>query len=127
MGGLIWPSRLRSGSFFHSAADVDDIVGDDPATGPAGHSDIALVAAAAQAMSSFDDADAPLASGAPFLAVAEPPLFLLTFTFEVFAPSTGVKSRCSRLARTSRSNTASTASACAIQAVAKIAHFGAAA
>jgi hypothetical protein len=70
---------LRGGSFFHGPADVDDVVGDDPEANPALHSDVALVATAAEAVSPFDDADASLASGAPFLTVAEPPLLLLTF------------------------------------------------
>jgi hypothetical protein len=39
-------------------------VGDDAEADPAVHSDIALVAAAVEAMSPFDDADASLASSA---------------------------------------------------------------
>jgi hypothetical protein len=80
---------LRSGSFFHSAADVDDVVGDDSEANPALHSDVAPVAAAAEAVSPFDDADASLASGAPFLAVAELALSLLTFAFEAFGRAIG--------------------------------------
>jgi hypothetical protein len=74
---------------FDRATDVDDIVGDDPEADPAVHSEVALVAAAVEAMSPFDDADAPLASGAPFLAVAEPALSLLTFAFEAFGRAVG--------------------------------------
>jgi PBP superfamily domain len=53
------------------------------------HSDIALVAAAAEAMSPFCDADASLAAGAPLLAVAEPALFLLAFAFQAFGRTIG--------------------------------------
>jgi hypothetical protein len=60
---------------FDGATDVDDVVGDEAETHPAVHSDRALVSAAVEAVSPFDDADAPLASGAPFLAVAEPGAF----------------------------------------------------
>jgi hypothetical protein len=49
--------------FFHGAPDVDEVVGDDAEADPAVHSDIALVAAAAQAMSPFGDADASLTAG----------------------------------------------------------------
>src|SRR5580704_7001477 len=50
---------------FHGATDVDDVVGDDAEAHPAVHSDVALVSAAVEAVSPFDDADASLASGAP--------------------------------------------------------------
>jgi hypothetical protein len=62
---------------------VDDVVGDDAETHPAVHSDGALVSAAIEAVSPFDDADASLTSGAPFLAVAEPALSLLALAFSV--------------------------------------------
>jgi hypothetical protein len=68
---------LRSRLVFHDATDVDDVVGDDAETHPAVHSDGALVSAAVEAVSPFDDADASLASGAPFLAVTKPALSLL--------------------------------------------------
>jgi hypothetical protein len=58
----------------HGATDVDDVVGDDAEADPAVHSNGASVSAAIEAMSPFDDADASLASSAPFLAVAEPAL-----------------------------------------------------
>src|SRR5215470_1510140 len=75
---------LRLRRLFHSATDVDEIVGDDAEADPAIHSNRSLVAAAAKAVSPFDDADAPLASSAPLLAVTEPALFLLTFAFKAF-------------------------------------------
>lgn len=40
------------------------------------HSDEALVAATVEAVSPLDDTDTPLASGAPFRAVAEPAVLL---------------------------------------------------
>jgi len=69
---------------FHSAADVDEIVGDDAEPDPAVHPDEALVAAAGEAVPPFDHADAPLRSGAPFLTVTEPALFLLALTLRAF-------------------------------------------
>src|SRR5262245_51374382 len=69
---------------FDDTADIDEVVGDDAEADPAIHSDSSLVAATAEAVSSFDDADAPLASGAPLLAVTEPALFLLAFAFKAF-------------------------------------------
>jgi hypothetical protein len=62
---------LRSRLLFKCATDVDDAVGDDAETGPAVHADGALASGAVEAVSPLDDADASLASGAPFLAVAE--------------------------------------------------------
>jgi hypothetical protein len=57
--------------------------------GGAVHSDGALVSAAVKAVSPFDDADASLASGVPFLAVAEPALSLLALTFKAFGRAIG--------------------------------------
>src|SRR5258705_7734298 len=80
-GGLSWlrlrclPDRL----FFHCAPDVDDVVGDDAEPDPTLHSGIAFVAAAIEPVSPLDHADASLASGPPFLSVAEPALPLLSF------------------------------------------------
>jgi hypothetical protein len=58
-------SLLRLRCLTHSEADVDEVVGDDAKADPALHSSRSLVAATAEAVSPFDDADAPLASGAP--------------------------------------------------------------
>src|ERR1700736_5167712 len=52
------------------------------------HSDESLVAAAREAMSPLDHADASLASGAPFLAVAEPAL-LLALALRTFGRTIG--------------------------------------
>ena len=60
---------LRAG-----ASDVEEIVGDDTEPDPALHPVVAPVSTAGEAVSAFDDADASLASGAPFLAAAEPAL-----------------------------------------------------
>ena len=49
----------------------------------------ALVSAAIEAVSPFDDADASLTSGAPFLAVAESALFLLALAFSAFGRAVG--------------------------------------
>ena len=53
------------------------------------HADIALVEAAAQAVSPFCDADAALTTGTPLLAVAEPPLFLLALALRAFGGTIG--------------------------------------
>src|ERR1700730_15305971 len=76
--------RLRGLLFFHRAADVDEIVSDHAESDPAFHSDEALVAATIETVSPLDDADASLASGPPFLAVAEPALLLFAFALRVF-------------------------------------------
>src|ERR1700730_14667179 len=70
---------LLRGPLGHDAADVDEIISDHAEADPALHSGIASVAAAIQTVSPLDHADAPLASGAPFLAVAEPAFLLLAF------------------------------------------------
>ena len=79
-GGLeLGLRRLLDELLFHCATDVDDVVGDDaepdqrfiPASPLCSGNDRARVAA--------DHADASLASGPPFLSVAEPALPLLSF------------------------------------------------
>src|SRR5262252_299789 len=80
---------LRLRRLFHSATDVDEVVSYDAEADPAIHSDRSLVAATAKAVSPFDDADAPLASSAPLLAVTEPALFLLAFAFKAFGRAIG--------------------------------------
>src|SRR6266480_8059217 len=50
---------------------------------------IAFVSAAAESVSPFDSADASLASGPPFLAVAEPALLLLTVALGAFCGAIG--------------------------------------
>src|SRR5215510_1052190 len=60
-----------------SVAEIDEIVGDDPEPDPALHSIVAGIAASVETMPTLADADAPLASGAPSLATAEPALLLL--------------------------------------------------
>jgi hypothetical protein len=86
MGGQ---GLLRLRRLFQNAADVDEVVGDDAEANPAIHSGRSLVAATAKALSPFDDADVPLASGALLLAVAEPSFFLLPFAFRAFGGAIG--------------------------------------
>jgi hypothetical protein len=74
---------------FHNAADVDEVIGDYAEANPALHSDRLFVTATAEAVSPFDDADVPLASGAPLLAVTESALFLLAFAFKAFRGAVG--------------------------------------
>jgi hypothetical protein len=71
---------LLPGLLGHDAADVDEIISDHAEADQALHSGIAPVAAAIETVSPLDHADATLASGAPFLAVAEPALLLLAFS-----------------------------------------------
>src|SRR5258705_9796476 len=80
-GGLSWLRlrRLPERLFFHCATDVDDVVGDDAAPDTTLHSGIAFVEAAIEPVSTLDHADASLASGPPFLSVAEPAIPMLSF------------------------------------------------
>src|ERR1700730_17008511 len=71
------------------AADVDEVVGDHAETNPALHAGVAFVATAVETMSAFDDADAALTAGAPFLALAEPALFLLASALGTFGRAIG--------------------------------------
>src|SRR5215471_2458851 len=82
-------SLLRPRRLFHSATDVDDGIADDAEANPALHSGKSLVAATAEAVSPFGDADAPFAAGAPLLTVTEPAFFLLAFAFRAFGRAIG--------------------------------------
>src|ERR1700724_1389170 len=82
-------SGLGGRLLFDRTADVDDVVGDDAEPDPAVHSDESLVATTGEAVSALDHADASLASGAPFLAVAEPALSLLALAFRAFGRAIG--------------------------------------
>src|SRR4249920_3697419 len=75
----VWGSRPTQG-----AADGDEIVGDDAEAYPALHAGVALVAAAVEAMSALDHADAALAAGAPGLTSAEPALLLFAPALRTF-------------------------------------------
>jgi len=81
--------RLRQRLLLHGATNVDDVVGDDAEPDPAVHSDVTFVAAAIEAVASLDHADPILGPGAPFLALAEPALFLLAFAFVAFGRAVG--------------------------------------
>src|SRR5262249_43278574 len=75
--------------FCHGATDVDDVIGDDAETNPAVHSDKSLVSAACEAVAPLGHADASFTSGAPFLTVAEPALFLLALALRAFGGAIG--------------------------------------
>ena len=77
------------GLFRHGPADVDAIIRDHPEPDPTLHAGIAFVAAARESMSPLDHADAALASGAPFLAVAEPALLLQALALGTLARAIG--------------------------------------
>src|ERR1700716_114731 len=81
--------RLLDGLFFHCATDVDDVVCDDAGPAPTLHSCIAFAAAAIEPVSPLDQADAYLASGPPFLSVAEPALPLLSFALGALGRAVG--------------------------------------
>ena len=57
---------LRGSSSADDATDVDEIIGDHAEADPTLHSELALVAGAAEPVSTLDHADASFASGAPF-------------------------------------------------------------
>ena len=80
---------LPAGLLGHNAADVDQVVGNHPEADPALRSGIAPVAAAIETVSPLDHADATLAAGAPFLAVAEPALLLLAFALGALGRAIG--------------------------------------
>jgi hypothetical protein len=70
-------------------ADVDEVVGDHPKADPALHSGGRPVSASIESVPAFDHANALLTSGPPLLAVAEPPLLLLTLALGVFGGGIG--------------------------------------
>ena len=72
-----------------SISNVDEIIADHAEPDPALHPLFALVPAAVETVSPLGNADASLASGAPFLAVAEPALLLLAFAFKAFGGPIG--------------------------------------
>src|SRR5260370_26498840 len=78
------PLRLSQG-----VADVDEVVSDHAEPDPALHASIALVPGAVEPVPSLDDADAPLATGAPFLPFAEPALLLLALALEALGSAVG--------------------------------------
>ena len=80
---------LRPRLLGHDAADVDEVVGDHPEADPALHPGITLVSAAIEPVPALDHADASLASGAPFLAVAEPALLLFPFALAALGGAIG--------------------------------------
>jgi hypothetical protein len=59
-----------------SSTNVDEVVGDHSEPDPALHADLASVAATVEPVPPLDHTDASLASGAPFVATAEPTLLL---------------------------------------------------
>src|SRR5246127_2846186 len=71
------------------AADVDEIIGDHAEPDPTLHSIFAFVPTAVEAVSPLAHADAALAAGPPFLAVAEPALLLLAPTLSAFVGAVG--------------------------------------
>ena len=71
------------------AADVDEIIGDHAEPDPAPHSILAFVATTVEAVSPLGHADAALASGTPFLTVAEPALLLFAPTLNALGGAVG--------------------------------------
>jgi hypothetical protein len=69
--------------------DVDEVVGDDAEAGPTLHSVEAPVSATIKAMPALDYADTAFGSGPPFLAIAEPALFLLASAFRALGRAIG--------------------------------------
>src|SRR6516164_459482 len=73
--------RLWVALVLDRATNIDEVVGKHPKSDPAFDANIASISAAVETMPPLGDADAPLAAGAPFLAVSEPTLLLLAFAF----------------------------------------------
>src|SRR5262249_32224210 len=73
----------------HGVAEVDEGIGDHAQPHPAPPSLCSLVAAPVKALSSLYHADAPLGSGPPSLAVAEPAFLLLVPAFTAFGGAIG--------------------------------------
>lgn len=80
---------LSGRSLAHYPTDIYEIIGDHTESHPALHSVVTFVSATIQTVSPLDHADATLASGAPFLAVAEPALPLLALTIRASARPIG--------------------------------------
>jgi hypothetical protein len=79
---------IHSISFGERTSNIDKIVRDHAESNPAPHPVVTFVPAATEAMPALGDADASLASGSPFLTVAEPALLLLAFSLSVFGGGT---------------------------------------
>src|SRR3954447_10158108 len=77
------------GLFGHRPSDVDEIVGYHTEPNPTLHSILTFIPTAIETVSPLGDADSSFASGAPFLAVAEPTLLLLTFALGTFGGTIG--------------------------------------
>lgn len=73
-----WGSRRKylSDAWDELLSEVDQVICDHSQTDPTLHPVDAVVSASRQSMSTFYGADAPLASGAPALAILEPAPFL---------------------------------------------------
>jgi hypothetical protein len=78
---------LAAGLLGHDAADVDQASAITPR--PTQRFRHPLVLAAIESVPSLNDADATVAAGAPFLAVAEPALLLLAFAVRAFGGAIG--------------------------------------
>src|SRR6266436_6984598 len=70
-------------------SDVDHIICQDPQTNPAFDAVRSLVSGAIQPMPPFENADAPFATGAPFLGFLEPRLLLFLFAFLALGGTAG--------------------------------------
>ena len=76
VGGRCDDGRLWRGRRCQSDADIDQVVGDDAKSDPSLDAGGPLVATSVQAVAALEQADAPLAAGAPLLRAAEPTLFV---------------------------------------------------
>src|SRR5271167_2970187 len=93
----------RNGLLFQCTANVEEIVGDDSEPDPTLHSGLTLVAAAAEPVSPLEHADASLASGPPFPAVAETALLLFAFASGLLVERLGMQTRLTPFAFTATS------------------------
>src|SRR5437870_4572150 len=68
---------------------VDEVVTDDAESNPTVHPVVAFVPAAIESMTPLDHADAPFATGSPFLPIAEPALLLLLLPLRALGGAIG--------------------------------------
>jgi hypothetical protein len=84
---------LRLRHSFDRAADIDEVVGDDAEADPATRSDRPLVAATAETVSLFEDANAHLTSGAPLLPLRNQRFFCLRLRSRLLVERLGMQTR----------------------------------
>jgi hypothetical protein len=73
----------------HSESHVDEIIGNHGESYPAFQSRFSFISAAIESVAPLDHANAPFASGPPFLALAEPAFLLFPLALGAFGGAIG--------------------------------------